>query len=65
VLGENLHPGAVLGIEISQTIQALLRGEHPFGLEPDPEVPDFPPAEWGGALPAAPDAEEDDEQDRP
>jgi hypothetical protein len=46
VLGENLHPGAVLGIEISQKIQALLRGE------PDPdqdlEVPDFLPEEWGG-----------------
>ena len=46
VLGENLHPGAVLGIEISQKIQALLRGEP--NLDPDLEVPDYPPEEWGG-----------------
>ena len=47
VLGENLHPGAVLGIEISQTIRALLRGEHPSHLDLDLQVPDFLPAEWG------------------
>lgn len=46
VLGENLHPGAVLGIEISEKIQALLKGKP--NLEPDLEVPDFPPEEWGG-----------------
>jgi len=51
VLGENLPPWAVLGIEISQKIQALLRGEPPPppNLDPDLEVPDYPPAEWGGS----------------
>jgi len=48
VLGENLPPGAVLGIEISQTIQKLLRGEHLSNVDSDLEVPDFLPAEWGG-----------------
>ena len=48
VLGENLHPGALLGIEISRTIQARLRGEHASDLDPDVEVPDFLPEEWGG-----------------
>jgi hypothetical protein len=47
-LGENLHPGAVLGIEISQKIQALLRGALAPNLDPDLEVPDYPPAEWAG-----------------
>lgn len=65
VLGENLPPGAVLGIEISQTIQALLRGEYPSKLDLDLQVPDFLPAEWGGGLPPGPDAEEDDEQEPP
>ena len=65
VLGENLHPGAVLGIEISQTIRALLRGEHPSHLDLDLQVPDFPPAEWGGGLPPGGDAEEDNEQECP
>lgn len=46
VLGENPRPAAVLGIEISQTIQALLRGEHPSNLDLDLEVPDFLPEEW-------------------
>jgi hypothetical protein len=47
VLGENLPPGAVLGIEISQETQALLRGNLPPNLDPDLEVPDYPPEEWG------------------
>jgi hypothetical protein len=46
VLGENLPPGAVLGIEISEKIQALLRGEPPTNLDLDLKVPDFPPEEW-------------------
>jgi hypothetical protein len=48
VLGENLTPGAVLGIEISEKIQALLRGEPPSNLDLDVEVPDFLPEEWAG-----------------
>jgi hypothetical protein len=48
VLGENLHPGAVLGIEISEKIQDLLRGAPAPNLDLDLEVPDFPPEEWGG-----------------
>ena len=45
VLGENLHPGAVLGLEISQAILARLRGEPQINLDIDFEVPDFPP-DW-------------------
>jgi hypothetical protein len=64
VLGENPPPGAMLGIEISQKLQALLMGEAPPNLE-DLEVPDFPPAEWGGGLSPGQDAAEDDEPERP
>lgn len=62
VLGENLHPGAVLGLEISQAILARLRGEPQTNLDPDIEIPDFLPEEWGGGLPPRPDAEENDER---
>ncbi len=48
VLGENLHPGAMLSIEISQAILARLRGEHLSNLHVDFEVPDFVPEEWRG-----------------
>jgi hypothetical protein len=50
VMGENLHPGAVLGIEIGEKLQALLRGALAPNLDPDLEVPDYPPEEWGGAI---------------
>jgi hypothetical protein len=62
VLGENLHPGAMFNIEISRAIQARLRGEPPSGFDPDVDVPDFLPEEWGGAPPPRPDAEEDDDE---
>ena len=62
VLGENLHPGAMLSIEISQAISARLRGEPASDLDWDIEVPDFLPEEWGGAPSSRPDPDEDGER---
>ena len=48
VMGENLHPGAMLSIEIGEAILARLRGEHLSNLDLDLKVPDFVPEEWRG-----------------
>jgi hypothetical protein len=51
VLGENPPPGTVLEITLGPNLRALLCGEDPQALaqgsEPDWQVPDFPPEEWG------------------
>jgi hypothetical protein len=48
VLGENPPPGLVFEISFGPNLQALLAGELPPNVEPDLEVPDFLPEEWGG-----------------
>jgi hypothetical protein len=51
VLGENPPPATVLEITLGPNLRALLRGEVPptlaQGCDPDWQVPDFPPEEWG------------------
>jgi hypothetical protein len=51
VLGENPPPATVLEITLGPNLRALLRGEVPptlaRGCDPDWQVPDFPPEEWG------------------
>ena len=51
ILGENPPPATVLEITLGPNLRALLRGEVPptlaQGCDPDWQVPDFPPEEWG------------------
>jgi len=51
MLGENPPPATVLEITLGPRLWALLRGEVPpnlaEGSDPELEVPDFPPEEWG------------------
>ena len=46
-LGENPPPGNVVEITLGPNLRALLAGELPPHLDEYPEVPDFPPEEWG------------------
>ncbi len=48
VLGENPPPGLVFEISFGPNLRALMAGELPPNVEPDLEVPDFLPEEWGG-----------------
>ncbi len=51
VLGENPPPGVVFEITFGPNLRAVLLGEVPptlaQGCDPDWQVPDFPPEEWG------------------
>ena len=50
-MGENPLPATTIEISLGRNLRALLRGEAPAeqaeGSEPDLQVPDFPPEEWG------------------
>jgi hypothetical protein len=47
VLGENPAPGTMLEITLGPNLRALLVGELLLNSDPDFEVPDFAPQEWG------------------
>jgi hypothetical protein len=56
VLGENPPPGMVFEITFGPNLRAVLRGELPPAQEsePDWQIPDFPPDEWGEPRTEAP-----------
>jgi hypothetical protein len=51
VLGENPPPGIVFDITFGPNLRALMQGELPTTsegeLDPDWQLPDYPPEEWG------------------
>ncbi len=47
ILGDNPRPGTVIEITLGPKLRALLAGELLPDLDPNFEVPDFPPEAWG------------------